>query len=156
MLLQELSRSRVSDALREMERLEDQLSRLSVGTRGSASNDYPPMNVWTSDTDILIKAEVPGVDPLDLELTVEEHILKVWGIRQPDELGKDENYRRRERDYGQFMREYPLPHKVDIEGVKAAFNDGVLRITLPKDFNGHPQKIEIHPDDQNVEAGVER
>ena len=145
-MLQELTRSRVLDTLREMERLEAQLSRLEATSKGLVTPDYPPLNVWAADETVVVLAEIPGIDPSDIDISVVNRTLKLWGCRQPEDLEDGEGYRRRERDYGQFSREYELPFLVDVDNVEAKFCDGVLLMKLPKAQEERPKRIVVETD----------
>jgi HSP20 family protein len=124
-----------------MERLEAQLSRLEALSKGLVTPDYPPLNVWASQEAVIVLGEIPGVDPFDIDISVEGQTLKLWGCRQPDDLENGEGYRRRERDYGQFNREFDLPFAVDVDNVEARFSKGVLFIKLPRAAEDTPKRI---------------
>ena len=145
-MLQELTRTRVLDTLREMERLEAQLSKLEATSKGLVTPDYPPLNVWAAGDAVVVLAEIPGVDPSDIDISVVNKMLKLWGCRQPDDLEEGEGYRRRERDYGQFNREYELPFVVDVDNVEARFCDGILFMRLPKAQEEKPKRIQVESD----------
>jgi HSP20 family protein len=145
MLLQELSRSRMLDALREMERLQSQFHKLLGWDREPSISEFPPVNVWTSQDGCIVTAEIPGVNPGDIELSVVNQTLTVKGSRMPDELKHGEEYHRRERGYGQFTRAIELPFPVDPDKVDARFSKGVLSVNLPRTEHDKPRKIDVKP-----------
>ncbi|HWP41686.1 MAG TPA: Hsp20/alpha crystallin family protein [Blastocatellia bacterium] len=92
----------------------------------------PRCDIFESDNEIVIKAELPGVKKEDVKVNIENNMLTIQGERKFEEETKQENYHRIERSYGQFMRSFMLPAYVDAGKVSAEFKDGLLRVTLPK------------------------
>ncbi len=132
---------------REMERLRREMDRLFATMptilRGSAAPAYPAMNVWTNDEGAIVTAELPGVSPEDIDISVMGDTLTLKGNRQPDELQEGETYHRRERGYGSFTRTFRLPFQVEPDQVEAVFEKGVLRISLPRAEADKPKKIAV-------------
>lgn len=132
---------------RDMTRLQQEMNRLFADMTGlngeRARIGYPAMNVWTNDEGAVVTAELPGVNPEDIEVSVEGNILTLSGSRRPDELKEGEKYHRRERGYGQFTRSLQLPFDVNAEGVEASFKNGVLHISLPRVEEQKPKKIAV-------------
>lgn len=131
---------------REMDRLQREMNRLfdtsfSRGTR--TPTGYPALNIWTSEEDAVITAEVPGLDPEDLEISVMGETLTLSGERKPDDLPEGARYHRRERGYGRFTRSVQLPFQVDADNVEASFEHGVLTIHLPRSEEEKPRKIAV-------------
>jgi HSP20 family protein len=93
---------------------------------------------------VVLKAELPGVDPKDVDIRIENNVLTLSGERKLDTEVQRENYHRVERAYGSFTRSFTLPSSVDTGNVKADFKDGVLRITLPKREEAKPKQIQIN------------
>ncbi len=92
----------------------------------------PAVDIYEDDESVVIKAEVPDVDQKDIEVKIEDNTLTLKGVRRHDHSIKKENYHRVERYYGNFQRNFQLPHTIDQERIKAACDRGVLTITLPK------------------------
>ena len=90
-----------------------------------------------------VKAELPGLDPGDVEITIEEEGLVLRGEKKFEDEEKKDDYHRIERSYGSFARIIPLPGKVKEDGVKAHFEKGILTITLPRDEKAAPHTIPI-------------
>lgn len=147
MLLRRRPYGRVRSHWREMERLQREMNRL-FATNAANSEDacaptHPAMNVWTSQDEAIITAELPGVDPNDIDILVTGDTLTVSGTRHADELPEGAVYHRRERGCGQFKRAFQLPFPVESGKVEAAFESGVLQITLPRLEADKPKKIAI-------------
>ena len=103
----------------------------------------PPVDIYEQEGNIVLKAEVPGVDPKDVDILVENNVLTLRGERKFDEDVKKESYHRVERSYGTFTRSFTLPNVVDADKIKAEHKDGVLRVTLPKKEEAKPRQIQI-------------
>jgi HSP20 family protein len=91
----------------------------------------------------VLKAELPGIDPKDVDVRVENNVLTLRGERRFDQEVKRENCHRVERAYGTFSRSFTLPNVVDTQNIKAEFHDGVLRVTMPKREEAKPKQIQI-------------
>ena len=132
---------------REMERLQRDMNRLLAGTSRwpgwSTTPSYPAMNVWTDQDGAVVTAELPGIHPEDLEISVKNDTLTLQGSRAPDEVQEGETYHRRERGSGSFTRSLQLPFQVASDKVAASYQKGVLNITLPRAEADKPKKIAI-------------
>ncbi|MGC9467642.1 MAG: Hsp20/alpha crystallin family protein [Anaerolineae bacterium] len=133
--------------LQEMERLRREMNRLFSEwplTGGlSAPPSYPAMNVWVSDEDAIVTAEVPGCDPENIDISVVGDTLVLKGDRPAEDLPEGATYHRRERACGSFSRSFRLPFEVNADEVGATFEDGVLHITLPRSEESKPRKITV-------------
>jgi len=103
----------------------------------------PPVDIFETENDIVLKADLPGVDPKDVEVKVEDNTLYLKGERKFEKEVKDESYHRVERSYGSFARSFSLPNSINAEKVKAAYKDGLLTLTLPKREEAKPKTIKI-------------
>jgi len=132
---------------REMERLrremDDVFARYTAEPRLQTPASYPAMNVWTNENGAAITAELPGVEPEDIEISVVNDILTLTGSRRPDELKEGERYHRRERGAGHFTRTFQLPFRIEEEQVEAQFKQGVLHISVPRAEADKPKKIAV-------------
>ncbi len=131
---------RVWSPWREMERLQQDVNRLL--SRENAPT-FPAVNIWASDQDVIVTAEVPGVDPANLDITIAENILKLTGSRKPEELKPGEVSHRQERAIGEFTRSFRLPYAVDSGKVEAGYEKGILKVRLPRAEADKPRKIAI-------------
>jgi HSP20 family protein len=103
----------------------------------------PAVDIYEQDGNLVLKAELAGVDPKNVDVRVENNVLTLRGERRLDSEVKRDNYHRVERSYGSFSRSFSLPTVVDTEKIKAEYKDGVLRLVLPKKEEAKPKQIEI-------------
>jgi HSP20 family protein len=103
----------------------------------------PPVDVFEEADNIRITAEVPGVKPEDIEISLEGNLLTVRGTKQQEAEQRTERVHRYERMYGVFERAFTLPASVDPKNIKANYDNGVLTITLPKSEKAKPRQIEV-------------
>ena len=103
-----------------------------ASTWGSFNSFTPAINVAETDSEYRVTAELPGMDERDIELSLHRDHLTIKGEKKQEHEDSGKGYYRMERSYGTFQRTLPLPAEVDPEKVEAAFNKGVLTITLPK------------------------
>jgi len=133
-----------------MNRLFDESYRSRAGA--SAQDDEwalggswaPVVDIYEQEGNIVLKAEIPGIDPKDVDIRVENNTLTLRGERKLDNEIKREAYHRVERSYGSFTRSFTLPNVVDQEKIKAEYKDGLLRLTLPKREEAKPKQISIN------------
>ena len=100
----------------------------------------PSVDVYETDDEVVVKAEVPGMNKEDLQVTVTEEAVSITGESKAEKEVKEENYVRRERRYGKFTRRLPLPGAVHVEKATAKFTDGILEVRIPKE--PEPEKEE--------------
>lgn len=93
---------------------------------------FPPTDIDESDKDYTVSIELPGLDANDIELSVGDSMLTVKGEKKSEREEEEKGYHLAERSYGRFERSFRLPEGVDTEKIDAAFDKGVLKITLPK------------------------
>jgi HSP20 family protein len=104
----------------------------------------PAVDIYENGDNLVLKAELPGVKPEDVEVRVEDHTLYLKGERKFEKEVKEENYHRVERSYGSFARSFSLPNTVDSEKVNADYKDGILTLTMPKKEEAKPKTIKIN------------
>jgi len=139
-------RYRISTAWREMDRLQREMNRLFedyVPNRLRRAPGFPALNVWANEEGLKVTAEVPGVDPQDIDVNVVGETLTLTGVRRPDELKEGARYHRQERGYGNFTRSIQLPFPVDVSKVEATFKNGILNVALPRAEEDKPRKIMV-------------
>ena len=103
----------------------------------------PAVDIYETDKEIVLKAELPEMQEKDIDIKIEDNVLSITGERSMEKEVKEENYHRIERAYGSFNRSFTLPRTVDREGIKAAYKDGVLKVTIPKKDEVKPKQIKI-------------
>ena len=120
------------------------LSQMYGEEEGKLGNWSPAVDVFETDPNLVVKAELPGIDPKDVEIRVENNTLFLKGQRKFENEVKEENYHRIERSYGSFTRTFALPGSIDAEKVSADYKGGVLTLTLPKREEAKPKTIKIN------------
>ena len=103
----------------------------------------PAVDIFEQEGNIVLRAELPGVDPKDVDIRLENNVLSLRGERKVDSEIKRENYHRVERAYGSFSRSFTLPSVVDQAKIKADYKDGILSVVLPKREESKPKQISI-------------
>ena len=137
------------DPFRDLSMLQDRMNRLFDDAGRTWRPDEPaPTTSWSPAVDIfetegeiVVKAELPGMDRKDITLNLENNVLTLRGERRFQKETKDENYHRIERSYGAFSRAFSIPTMVDEEKIRADYKDGVLKILLPKKDQAKPKHI---------------
>lgn len=137
------------EPFRNLSSLQEQVNRLfesNFPSRGSDSTLAawaPAVDVYETENELVIKADLPDVSEKDLDVRVENSMLTIHGERKFEQKVKEENYLRMERSYGSFSRSFSLPNSVNTEAIKAEYKDGVLNITLPKRAESKPKQVKI-------------
>jgi HSP20 family protein len=103
----------------------------------------PAFDIAETETEIVVKAELPGMDVKDIEITLTDGLLTIKGEKKREHEDKRENYHRIERQYGSFSRSVSLSKGVKADAIDAGYKDGVLTVTLPKAEEHKPRKIEV-------------
>ncbi|HBE81778.1 MAG TPA: hypothetical protein DDW24_03235 [Blastocatellia bacterium] len=139
------------DPFRELRGLHDEMNRLFTGVVPAGLNRdefirgawSPSVDIFEDDSKLIVEAELPGMKRDDFELTVENNVLTLKGERKFEKKTEGDNYHRIERSYGSFTRQFTLPQTVTADGATADFENGILRIALPKREETKARKIEI-------------
>jgi len=134
---------KMMDMLPEMTRFQKEMNRFFSGLGQEYDQHYPPVNVWIGEDDVLVEAELPGMNPDEIEITTRGDILYIKGSRDPETLGEGCRYHRQERGFGRFSRGLQLPFNVNSDKVEANYEKGMLQITLPQAEEDKPRKIAI-------------
>jgi HSP20 family protein len=143
------------EPFRDLVTIQDRMNRIfedtfRAGSRPGAEDDWslggswaPAVDIYEHDGNLVLKAELPGIDPKDVDVRVENNVLTLRGERKFDPEAKRESCHRVERAYGTFSRSFTLPNVVDTAGIKAEYRDGVLRVTMPKREEAKPKQIQV-------------
>lgn len=106
--------------------------------------------VWKPEVDIqedekayVVTADIPGVDPKEIEITAHGNLLSIQGERNVEKNAEGTDSIRRERIYGRFRREFQLPDEADLDGISAKSEHGVIRLTIPKHKKTQPKRINV-------------
>lgn len=130
---------------RDLEReVEGLLKRVNASFQGFRfGRQFPPVNLYELQDEYLLTAELPGITPDSLDVTIAGGILTLKGERQDPEGCEEERFRRRERYRGTWQRSLNLPEKIQEEQLSAEFNNGILRIHLPRAEEIKPRQIPV-------------
>ncbi|MBA3243132.1 MAG: Hsp20/alpha crystallin family protein [Acidobacteria bacterium] len=139
------------DPFRDLRILQDEVNRLfstnfsrSYGDEGIARGAWMPgVDIYENKDQIVLEAELPGMNREDFELTVENNVLTLRGERRFEKRDESDNYHRVERAYGTFTRSFTLPQTFSSDNATAEYKDGVLRVVLQKREEVKAQRIEI-------------
>ncbi len=143
------------EPFREFSTQQDRVNRLnrlfreSYNTEGpeealTTTSYAPPVDIYEDEHNITLKLEVPGIDEKDIDVRIEGNTLTVHGERKIEKEEKEENFRRVERQYGEFTRSFTLPSSVDTGQVSAHYDKGVLKINLAKKAEAKPKQIKVN------------
>jgi HSP20 family protein len=130
--------------------LQDQINRMfseGVGHAGEESNLTPwapAVDIYETENELVIKADLPDVNPQELDIRVENNILTIRGERKFESKVKEDNYLRVERAYGSFSRSFSLANSVKTDDIKADYQNGVLTLSLPKREEAKPKQIKVN------------
>lgn len=130
--------------LRDFARMQHEMDRLFQRVNDSYAPGFPSVNIFTSDDDVVVAAELPGVAADKVEISVLDDTLTIKGSRDAEEAPEGATAHRRERGSGEFSRSFRLPFRVEAGSVDAKFENGVLEITLPRAEADRPQRITVH------------
>jgi HSP20 family protein len=142
--------------------LNDRIQRLLSETLGgsdwlyrdsAAASWVPAVDVFEEADSIRITAEVPGVKPEDIEISVEGNLLTIRGTKEQEAEERTERVHRYERMYGVFERTFTLPASVDPQSIKASYDNGVLTVVLPKSEKAKPRRIEVSGGSKSRQLG---
>jgi HSP20 family protein len=139
------------DPFRDLRSLQDEVNRLfstnlsrSFGDEGIARGAWMPnVDIYENKDQIVLEAELPGMNREDFDLSIENNIIILRGERRFEKKDDGDNYHRVERAYGTFTRSFTLPQTVSAEGATAEYKNGVLRVTLPKREEVKARRIEV-------------
>jgi HSP20 family protein len=139
------------DPLREMETFRERMNRLFNETFTGREEDTdiksgiwsPVVDIHESDKNLVLTAELPGLKEEDVEVNIDGNTLSISGKREFEEETKKDDYHRIERSYGSFFRSFTLPSYIDQEKVKAEYDNGLLKVTMPKKPELKPKKVKV-------------
>ena len=137
------------DPWRQMKDLQDEMNKmfnrpvLQTSEESSVCDWTPAVDIKEDQDQYIIHADIPGVNPKDIELHMENGVLTMKGERSSEKKESREGYKRIERAYGSFFRRFSLPDSADAENIKANSKDGVLEIIIPKHEKVQPRRITV-------------
>jgi len=140
------------DPFRDLRTLQEEVNRLFSTNLTRAFDDdqgigrgawAPSVDIYENKDQIVLEAELPGMNQDDFDLSVENNVITLRGERKFEKTEETDNYHRVERSYGAFTRSFTLPQTVSPEGATAEYNNGVLRVTLPKREETKARRIQV-------------
>jgi len=140
---------RRGDVFGELTRMQEEMNRFfddffGEQRRGLAEGAWlPAVDVSETDSELVVRAELPGMSHEDIEINVQDNILTLKGEKKQEKKEEKENFHRLERSYGSFSRSFSLPAGVKADDIKATFKDGILQVTMPKAEEAKAKKIAI-------------
>jgi HSP20 family protein len=135
--------------------LQEQINRLfsdSFGRHteeGNLTTWAPPVDIHETEHELVVKTDLPDIDPQALDIRVQNNILTIRGERKFEKKVEDKNYLRIERAYGAFSRSFALSNTVNAAAIKAEYNNGVLTLTIPKREEAKPKQIKVNVETQS-------
>ena len=149
------------DPFRDLRSLQDEVNRLfttnlsrAFGDEGIARGAWnPSVDIYENKDQIVLEAELPGMRREDFDLSIENNVITLRGERRFEKKEDSDNYHRVERSYGSFTRSFTLPQTVTAEGAQAEYQNGVLRVTLPKREEVKARRIEIKGESNEAQGG---
>jgi HSP20 family protein len=130
--------------------LQDQINRLFSDAFDRAEGESnltawaPAVDISETAHELVVKADLPGIDPKDLDIQVENNVLTIRGERKFEKKVDQDNYLRVERTFGSFSRSFSLANTVNPEGIKADYHNGVLTLVIPKREEAKPKQIKVN------------
>lgn len=128
--------------LEELTQLQREMNRL-FGDYRNGTESYPPVNLSVNGETAFVTAELPGVAPEEISISVANETLSIDGERKEEPVAEKTVFHRAERGFGKFSKTLRLPFEIDAEKVHAKYMNGLLKITLPRAEKSKPRKIEI-------------
>jgi len=131
--------------------LQDQVNRLFENNftgdrsgRADLATWAPAVDIYETENELVVKADLPDVDEKDIDVRVENNLLTIRGERKFEKSVSEENYLRVERTYGAFSRSFSLPNTVNAESIRAEYKNGVLTVNLPKREESKPRQVKVN------------
>jgi HSP20 family protein len=130
--------------------LQDQINRLfndvfeRQGEESNLTSWAPAVDIFETEHELVVKADLPEIDPKELDIRVENNILTIRGERKFESKVSQDKYLRVERAYGSFSRSFSLANTVNSEAIKADYQNGVLTLTVPKREEAKPKQIKVN------------
>ena len=155
------------DPFRDLRNIQEEVNRLFTGNVGRTFDDEgmargswnPSVDIYENKDQIVLEAELPGMNREDFDLSIENNVITLRGERRFEKKEDADNYHRVERAYGSFTRSFTLPNSVSGEGANAEYRNGVLRVTIPKREETKARRIEVKGEGgeaKTIEAKAEK
>lgn len=138
------------DPFSNVSALQEQVNRLfessfpSQGDQSALTTWAPAVDIYETENELVLKADLPEIEEKDLDVRVENNMLTIRGERKFEQKLKEENYLRVERSYGSFSRSFSLPNIINTESIKAEYKNGTLTVEMPKRAESKPKQVKIN------------
>jgi HSP20 family protein len=142
--------NRLEQPFRGATTLQEQINRVFGDLAGRTAEESnltawaPPVDIYETENELVVKADLPDVNPQDLDIRVENNILTIRGERKFETKVNEDNYLRIERAYGSFSRSFSLANSVKSDAIKADYRNGVLTLSIPKREEAKPKQIKVN------------
>jgi HSP20 family protein len=149
------------DPFRGESSLQHQISRLfndafdRFSEEGNLTTWAPAVDIYETEHELVVKADLPDIKPEGLDIRVENNILTIRGERKFENKVNENNYLRVERSYGSFSRSFSLASTVDTAAIQADYKHGVLTLSIPKREEAKPKQIKVRVEGSNAAAAVD-
>jgi HSP20 family protein len=128
---------------KEMDRFWDSFVPAALKRTVDSGEWFPSFDVSETKNEIVVKAEVPGMDPKDIDISLSNGALTIKGEKKQEREEKEEDYHLVERNYGSFIRSIMLPTEVKQDKINASYKNGVLKVVLPKSEGARKKEVKI-------------
>ncbi|HYL47052.1 MAG TPA: Hsp20/alpha crystallin family protein [Candidatus Limnocylindrales bacterium] len=138
------------DPFRNLSTLQEQVNRLfegsfpAQGDKSALTTWAPAVDIYETENELVLKADLPDIDEKDLDVRVENNMLTIHGERKFEQNVKEEDFLRVERSYGSFSRSFSLPNTINTESIKAEYKNGTLTVEMPKHAESKPKQVKIN------------
>lgn len=139
------------EPFRGLSTLQEQVNRMfnDKFLRGTAEDSSlaawsPSVDIYETPNELVVKADLPGLQEKDIDVRVEDNLLTIRGERKFEKSVSEDNYLRVERSYGSYSRSFSLPNTVSPEAIKADYTGGVLTVSLPKREESKPRQVKVN------------
>jgi HSP20 family protein len=140
------------DPVKDLMSIQERINKVFDNTFNNDSSSTkgewaPPVDIYETENEIVLAAEIPGMTEEDLDIQISDGILTLKGEKKLPLDYKSDNFHRLERPYGKFVRSFALPTNLDLNSIKAKLKDGILKISLNKDSKSKPTIIKVTKED---------
>jgi HSP20 family protein len=148
------------DPFRNVNSLQEQVNRLlETSFPGHSSESAlttwaPAVDIHETENELVLKADLPGIDEKDLDIRIENNTLTVRGERKFEKQVNEDNYLRVERSYGSFSRSFSLPNTINTEAIHAEYKNGVLTVQMPKRAESKPKQVKVNVSSNGATSNV--
>jgi HSP20 family protein len=136
------------EPFRDLLSLQQRLNRGFESARQTSEEQLgtwaPAVDIYETEKEIVLKADLPGISLEDVDISLNNNVLSVRGERRFEKEVKEDHYHRVERVYGSFVRTFTLPNTVNVEQIEASYENGVLKIAMPKREEARPKQIKVN------------